>query len=203
MRISDVSDTERAVVDAFGTGAFVDVGGWRDRVVRSEVIRFLLLGGATVEAGNLPALRLTGAHITGDLEAEHADITVPISLHECRFDEPMSFFGSHVRRLSLQGSTMPGLMAFNVTFDASLRLVGCRSTGKIVVGNTQISGALILDGAQLPGSTAPHSASAAMCLPAMASPVVESCGSTPLKSAVPCAAKEQSSTTPPAPHCPL
>ncbi len=137
------------MVDAFGTGTLVDVRGRQDRVVRSEVIRFLLLGGAAVEAGNLPALRLTGAHITADLEVEHADITAPISLHDCRFDEPISLFGSRLRRLSLEGSTVAGLMAANVTFDASLRLAGCRSSGAIIVGNTQISGSLILDGAQL------------------------------------------------------
>jgi hypothetical protein len=62
-------------------------------MVRSEVIRFLLLGGAPVEAGDLPALWLAGAHVTGELEVEHADITVPVNLHDCRFDEPVSFFG--------------------------------------------------------------------------------------------------------------
>jgi len=149
MRIADVSDTERAVIDAFGAGTLVDIRGRRDVVVRCEVIRFLLLGGAPVEAGELPALRLTGAHITGELAVEHADIDVPISLHDCRFDEPMSFFGSHLRRLSLQDSTMPGLIASNVTFDASLRLAGCRSTGAVAVAVSQISGSLILDGAQL------------------------------------------------------
>jgi hypothetical protein len=65
------------------------------------------------------ANRLTGAHITGELEVEHADITAPISLHDCRFDEPISFFGSRLRRLSLEGSTLPGLIASNVIFDAS------------------------------------------------------------------------------------
>lgn len=118
MRIADISDVERAVVDAFGTGTAVDLQGRPDRVVRAEVIRFLLLGGAAVEAGNLAELRLTGAHIAGALTVEHADVTVPISLHECRFDERMSVFGSHLRRLSLHGSAMPGLMASMVTIDA-------------------------------------------------------------------------------------
>lgn len=153
MRIADVSDTERAVCDAFGTGTLVDVRGRQDPVVRSEVVRFLLLGGAPAEAGNLPALRLVGAHVTGELAVEHADITVPISLHGCQFDEPVSFFGSRLRRLSLEGSTMTGLIASNVTFDASLRLTGCRSSGEVSLGTTQINGSLLLDGAQLTALT--------------------------------------------------
>jgi hypothetical protein len=151
MRIADVSDTERAVLDAFGTGALVDVRGRPDPVVRAEVIRFLLLGGAAIEAGTLPAIQLTGAHITGALEVEHADITAPISLFECRFDEPISFFGSRLRRLNLHGSTMPELMAANITVNASLGLARCRSSGVVIVGNTRINGSLILDGAQLSG----------------------------------------------------
>ncbi|WP_143194161.1 hypothetical protein [Micromonospora sp. CB01531] len=139
------------MVDAFGTGTPVDVRGRRDRVVRSEVIRFLLLGGAAVEAGDLPALQLTGAHITGALELEHADIMVPVSLHECRFDERMNVFGSHLRRLSLHRSAMPGLMASMVILDASLGLTGCQSTGEISLVGAQIGGALILDGAELTG----------------------------------------------------
>jgi len=40
-------------------------------------------------------------------------------------------------------------MASNVTFEASLRLAGCRSSGAISLGVTQISGSLILNGARL------------------------------------------------------
>jgi hypothetical protein len=149
MRLADCSDTEQVVVEAFGSGTQVDLRGRQDRVVRSEVIRFLLLGGSAVEAGNLAALWLTGAHITGALEVEHADITVPVSLHDCQFDERISLFGSRLRRLSLQGSVMPGLMAAGATFDATLRLAGCHSTDKISLTVARISGALLLDGARL------------------------------------------------------
>jgi hypothetical protein len=151
MRIADVSQTERAVVEAFGTGTAVDVRDRPDRVVRGELIRFLLLGGIAVESGDLPALSLTGAHITGALELEHAEVIVPVRLHECRFDERMSVFGSQLRRLSLDRSVMPGLMAAMATFDASLGLTGCRSTGVISLVGARIGGALFLNGAALAG----------------------------------------------------
>src|SRR5688572_3813833 len=108
MRITDLSDTERAVLDAFVSGTPIDIRDRPDRVVRGEAIRLLLLGGAPVESGSLPTLWLTGAHITGALEVEYADIAVPIELHECRFDQPVSFFGSRLRRLGLEGSTLLG-----------------------------------------------------------------------------------------------
>jgi hypothetical protein len=149
MRLADVSETERAVLDAFRTGKRVDVTGGPDVVVRAEVLRFLLAGGVAAEPGDLPALRLTGAHVTGAVEVEFADIAAPVSLRDCRFDEPISFFGSRLKRLSLQGSTMPGLVAATATVDATLRLTNCRSSGQIGLGNTQINGAVLLNGARI------------------------------------------------------
>ena len=144
-----MSRTERAVVRAFRTGATLDVGSSRDRVVRAEVIRFLLLGGVTADAGTLPVLRLKGAHVTGPLEVEYADVAAPVSLRNCRFDETVSFFGSRLRRLNLEGSTMPGLIASSVILDATLRLTDCRCAGHVGVGNSQITGSLIANGARL------------------------------------------------------
>jgi hypothetical protein len=149
MRLADVSDTERAVLDAFGTGKRVDLNGASGTVVRAEVLRFLLLGGVAAEPGDLPALRLVGARVTGLLEVEFADIAAPVSLRDCRFDAPISFFGSRLKRLSLQGSTMPILIASTATVDATLRLTECRCTGQLGLVNAQVNGAVLLNGARV------------------------------------------------------
>src|SRR5688572_29654917 len=110
MRMAELTDTERAVVDAFNAGIPLDLREREDPAVRAAVIRFLLLGGGAAEAGKPPLLWLRGALVTGALEVEYADVTAPIELHDCRFDGKLSFFGSRLRRLGLQGSTMPELM---------------------------------------------------------------------------------------------
>jgi hypothetical protein len=148
MRTSRRTRTERDVVAAFRAGLPLDLRGRRDPAVRGDVIRLLLLGGVTAEPGTLPLLHLTGARVTGPLEVEYADVTAPVELEHCQFDAPVSFFGSHLRRLGLEGSTLPGLMIANATFDASVRLVGCRA-GPVRAGLAQINGSLLMDGARV------------------------------------------------------
>lgn len=152
MQLADLSPTERLVWEAFGSGTRVDVTPEADQVVRADVLRFLLLGGLPTEPGDLPALRLTGAHITGALEVRYADLCGPVSLRECRLDNPMNLYGARLRQLSLTGCSLPGFIATNATIEANVRLSGLRSTDEINLTGAHIGGALILNGAQLSGA---------------------------------------------------
>jgi hypothetical protein len=57
----------------------------------------------TAGPGELAALCLTGAHVTGALELDFADVGAPIELERCAFDGPVSLFGARLRRVSLAG----------------------------------------------------------------------------------------------------
>jgi hypothetical protein len=107
MQLTDLSDTERVVAAGFATGTEVDVTGRPDPGVRGEVLRFILLGGVTAQPGDRAELRLTGARVAGAFEVEFADLDAPMTLKRCSFDGPISFFGSHLRRLTLDGSEFP------------------------------------------------------------------------------------------------
>ena len=145
----ELSVTETAVRDAFRVGDYLDVRTFDDRVVRSSVLRFLLLGGVSADDGHLPALRLIGAHITGHLQLAYADVVAPLSLRDCLFDEPMDIYGATVRQVSLRRCVLPGLMAGNATFAGNLRLSNCRCTGTLQLTGSHISNALIMDGTEL------------------------------------------------------
>lgn len=136
------------MVGAFREGARLDLRGRRDAGVRGELLRFLLLGGVPAEAGRLQVLWLVGARVAGPLEVEYADVATPVELEQCVFDRPLSFFGSHLRRLGLEGSRMPSLTISNARFDASVRLVGCRA-GEVGAGLAEINGSLLMDGARV------------------------------------------------------
>jgi len=154
MELTDLSETELEVWHAFTSGTRVDVRKRKDVVVRSSVVRFLLLGGVERRPGCLPALRLDGAHLTGQLEVAYADIAVPISFHECHFDERMDLYGAHFRQLSFRGCAIPGgFTASNAVIEVNLRLTGVTSRGEINLVGTEIGGALILDGADLAAPT--------------------------------------------------
>ncbi|MFG2679278.1 hypothetical protein [Streptomyces sp. NPDC048392] len=58
--------------------------------IRADVMAALLLGadtGHTHTPGDRPALRLTGARITGRLDLRFTETAVPVLLTDCRFDE--------------------------------------------------------------------------------------------------------------------
>ncbi|NED04286.1 oxidoreductase, partial [Streptomyces sp. SID6648] len=116
-----------------------------DQVIRAEVVAALLLGAHTANApGDRPALRLTGARITGRLDLGFTDITAPVHLTDCRFDETPLLRAARTRELSLTGCALPGLVADTAQIDAGLTLTHCRLTGPLVLDRAQINGDLDL-----------------------------------------------------------
>jgi hypothetical protein len=158
MDTADLTETEQLVYQKFRTGDEADLSEQSNKTVRAEVIRFLLLGGVPAEPGNRPGLRLVGAHVTGMLEVDYADVTVPVYMRWCDFDEPVVLFASHLRRLSLVGSTMPGLLASMATLDATLGLSNIVSTGAVGLLGTRVGGSLLIDGARLMSARAAREA---------------------------------------------
>ncbi|GIJ47691.1 oxidoreductase [Virgisporangium aliadipatigenens] len=139
---------------AFAAGAPLDLSGHADREVRAEVLRGLLIGGPGAGAEPLPALRLTGAIVRGQLSLVHADVAAVVSLEECSFEAPPDLHGAHLRRLNLARSTFPGMVAWSLTVDGNVRLSECRSTAEIRLVGADIGGTLNLDGAELDGDVA-------------------------------------------------
>jgi hypothetical protein len=151
MRLTDLTDTERAVATGFATGSRVDLTGGPDPVVRAGALRFLLLGGVTAEPGDRVELRLVGARVRGALEVDFADVDAPVTLERCTFDGPISFFGSHLRRLTLDRCDFPKLTVGTATVDGTVTLAGCTCTGLVSFGGATIGGSLLMRGAVLAG----------------------------------------------------
>lgn len=160
MEINTLTPAERRVWDAFPTGEVVDFrtdgdedtgrgGQWGpERSVRAEVVRAVLLGGPRRD-GEIAALRMTGARITGQLNLRYASADCPILLGDCSFDEVPNLYGAQFRQLNLGGSALPGLIASTVRIDGVLRLTGCRVRGAVRLAGARISGALFLDRAEI------------------------------------------------------
>ncbi|WP_433382855.1 hypothetical protein ACQPZX_19760 [Actinoplanes sp. CA-142083] len=150
MPLDRLSDSEQAVVDAFRVGEMADLSQADDPIVRASVLRFLLLGGGPPpERGDLPALRLTGARVTGRLELACADVTAPISLHACDFDEKIEIYEATLRQVSFRRCGLHGIDASDAVFVAGLRLLDCRSEGTLQLAGAHIANALLLDGTRL------------------------------------------------------
>ena len=152
MHSTDLTNTERAVAVAFASGSELDVTGRPDPYVRAAALRYILLGGVTAEPGDRTGLRLSGARVGGALEVDFTDVDAPVTLTGCTFDGPISFFGSHLRRLDLAGSEFPKFDVGNATIDGTVVLRGCRSTGLVSLGGAMIGGSLLMGGALLTGT---------------------------------------------------
>jgi hypothetical protein len=151
MQRTDLTDTERAVAAKFATGSEIDLTGWPDPTVRGGVLRFMLLGGVTAAPGDRAELRLTGARVDGAFEVEFAELDAPATLKRCVFAGPVSFFGSHLRRLTLDGCEFPELFVSNATIDGTVAMVGCTCTGLVSFGGATIGGSLLMRGTHLAG----------------------------------------------------
>ncbi|MEV7312400.1 MULTISPECIES: hypothetical protein [Streptomyces] len=173
MEINELTPAERRVREAFPSGTLVDFrtesaaaddpedgAGWSaERTVRAEILSSLLLGGERAP-GQIPALRITGARITGTLRGRYAVAECAVLLTGCYFEESPDLYGAQLRQLNLSGSVLPGLDAATIRVDGVLRLADCRIAGPVRLGGARISRALVLEGARVgvhtEGSTAVH-----------------------------------------------
>ncbi|MFF4501527.1 membrane-associated oxidoreductase [Streptomyces sp. NPDC001401] len=160
MEINDLTPAEQQVWRAFSTGAAVDFlegtaedvaegASWGpERTVRAAVLRALLLNGPQ-EPGEIAAVKLAGARITGVLDVRYGTSDFAIRLSHCHFDEVPLLYGARFRQLNLSDSVLPGLTAATVRVEGVLRLTGCRIRGPVRLGGAHIAGAIFMDRAEL------------------------------------------------------
>ncbi len=151
MDVGDLTDTERLVWDAYPTGERVDLQPLPDREIRASVIHALLLGAREVTPGAQAGLRLTGAVITGNLDAGYADIAGVISIRDSRFEKRIGLYGSHLRRLNLAGCELAGLNLNSTEITGGLQLSGATVNGELSLAGARIGGALMMNGTVLRG----------------------------------------------------
>ncbi|WP_399892212.1 membrane-associated oxidoreductase [Streptomyces sp. BBFR51] len=160
MEINDLTPAETRVWRAFATGSAVDFraaddedpadgGTWGpERTVRAAVLRALLLGGPR-EDGEVAALSLAGARVTGPLELQSATVDHPVRLRHCHFDDAPRLHAARLRELNLSESVLPGLISHAVRVDGVLRLTRARFGGMVRLGGAEITGSLYLESTQI------------------------------------------------------
>lgn len=148
MSPDELNSPERQLWDSFPQGRTADVPasvGTAQATVRADVVAALLLdAGVEHVPGARPALRLTGARVTGCLDLRFAEIVVPVVLDGCRFDEAPLLQGARTREWVMTGCTLPGLVADTAQIDARLVLSRCHLTGPLALTRAQINGDLDL-----------------------------------------------------------
>ncbi|MQY04857.1 hypothetical protein [Actinomadura macrotermitis] len=170
MNVDDLTPPERLLWEAFPRGEAVDLAGpdtalndvayaarWGpERIVRAEVLVALLAGAAEPEPGQVAAVRLSGARITGSLNLGHAQVGVPLALTRCAFDEAPHLYWASMSSIHLMRCRLPGLVASGTRVDGHLWLEGSRIDGGLWLDGAHITGILNMSGVQLanPGGDA-------------------------------------------------
>jgi hypothetical protein len=162
---------EEAVWQAFASGARVDVrphprpsdelrhgASWGPRrQVRAEFLVDLLTGCNTPEPTGVPALRLAGIAIVGELRLEAAQVPYLVELTQCWFSHRPDLRMARLRGLRLPGCRLPGLRGRNLTVESDLVLeAGFTADGQVDLTDAHVDGSLRLSGAVLrrPGGNA-------------------------------------------------
>ncbi|KOG42872.1 hypothetical protein [Streptomyces resistomycificus] len=160
MEIDNLTPAELRVWRAFPRGESVnfrtgddedpaDGTDWGpERTVRAAVLRSLLLNGPQ-EDGEIPALKLSGARISGVLDLRYGTTDHAVRLSHCLFEGVPLLYGARLRQLNLSWSVLPGLTAATMRVEGVLRMTDCRLRGPVRLGGAQLSGALFLDRAHL------------------------------------------------------
>jgi uncharacterized protein YjbI with pentapeptide repeats len=167
MEIDNLTPAELRLCRAFPRGGSVDFRTAEDedtgqgadwgpeRTVRAAVLRRLLLNGPQ-EDGEIPALKLSGARITGVLDLRYGTTDHAIRLSHCFFEDAPLLYGARLRQLNLSWSVLPALTAATMKVEGVLRMTDCRLRGPVRLGGAQISGALFLDRAHLTAADGPE-----------------------------------------------
>ncbi|MFA0842674.1 membrane-associated oxidoreductase [Streptomyces rochei] len=160
MEINDLTPAETRVWRAFATGTAVDFraardedaadgGTWGpDRTVRASVLRALLLDGPRAE-GEVAALTLAGARVTGALELQYATVDHPVRLRHCHFDAVPRLYSARMRELNLRASVLPGLVSHALRVEGVLRLDQARFSGMVRLAGVEVTGSLYLEDAEI------------------------------------------------------
>lgn len=120
--------------------------------VRSEFLRYMILGGCGNSAIHAKGISLKGAFIKceGILDLEAINICKDLKLHDCFIQNDINFSGANTKNISLKGSQLTSLIAERAIIAGSLNLDNnfvC--DGMIRLSATNITGNLICENAHL------------------------------------------------------
>ena len=161
--VSDLAEAERLLWAAFPRGEWVDLREgspladdlgnaqrWgKQREVRAEVIRALLLGACAAEPGYTPAVRLRGARVVGRLDLMGAAVASALVCEYCCFEGEIRLVEATSKTIRIVDSQFPGLNGTRLRVDGILNLWRCAVDGILRLDQANVSGQVCVRGATI------------------------------------------------------
>jgi hypothetical protein len=148
----DLTGAERLVCTAFAAGRRIDLAAGRKtgHRIRGGVLAALLTGYYRIRRTGVPALRLAGAEVVGELGLEGVRVAHVIDLLDCTFEQPLDLRLARLAGLRMRGCRVPGIRARNLRVGSDLTLeAGFTSDGVIDLTDGCVDGTVRLAGAVL------------------------------------------------------
>lgn len=146
---------EQTLIAACKEGQFCTLGdGTRPdgpdpaRVIRAEVLRYLILGGCDDCRVQEWGVQLVGAYVEGALDLSFATAKGATTMARCRFAQPIVAMQTRVEMLALNDSLFPGLNAQGMNSAGPIVLRGVAVYGEVSLSGARIGGQLSCTGAR-------------------------------------------------------
>jgi hypothetical protein len=143
-----IADLRRGDFDRLGDGKRPDHPA-PDRIVRGELLRFLLLGGEEGRRPHEKGVRVSGGWISGVLDLEGCRVPRDIGLKDCHLEAAPVLRSAIIDSLFLDGSWLPGLSADRLHARGGVTLHSAVVAGQIELSGATLGGSLEGDGATL------------------------------------------------------
>jgi hypothetical protein len=154
MDLSQLAASEQQLWDAFPRGEWIDFRGGnpsgdaqrldKQREIRAEVVRALLLGACVGEPGYTQAVRLRGARIVGKLDLTGAVIGCALVCEFCYFEDVIVLCDATSKSVRIEDSRFPGLDGTRLRAEGILSLRGSVVTGIVRLNQANVIGQVSL-----------------------------------------------------------
>lgn len=145
----DLHPAEQHMLACAARGEVCDLGEDRpaamsqDRLIRAELLRFIILGGDEDHPLHENGVIIRGAYVQGSLNLSGTTINGPLALTQCTFSDDVVLKHCHLRTLSLIGCHLPALAATGLVTAGNILLRdGFCATGQVELVGSRIGGYL-------------------------------------------------------------
>lgn len=145
----DLHPAERKLLTCAARGKLCDLGEGRpsassqERLIRAEVLRFIILGGDENHPLHENGVTISGAYVQGALNLSGTTINGPLTMTRCTFSEDVVLKHCNLRTLSLIGCQLPTLAANGLVTAGNMLLQdGFCATGHVELVGSRIGGYL-------------------------------------------------------------
>ncbi len=123
-----------------------------ERTIRGHVLAELLLRAG---ASGRPAIRrvgIQGAHVTGEVDLSHADMTVAVELMSCLLEGTLNLGFARTRTLLMEGCVLASVDATGASIEGSLAISKSDVRHAICLIDAEVSRSILFDGLKISGA---------------------------------------------------